>query len=220
VLSVTTTPSAWAQTNQLALNSNRIKTALGLHPRLAKEREFELPIFEKLLGLTRYVGEIGLDGTTECLPFFNTQRKVFNHILHLCENAGGKIISIHSRSAVREVLECLQKFPRAGVPILHWFSGTIQELTRASELECFFSINPVMARSTKGRSIIAAIPRNKVLLESDGPFTTLNDKILYPWNTDLLIPALCEIWQMHEADVRSKIMENFKLLLATLPEKL
>jgi TatD DNase family protein len=63
VLSVTTTPSAWAQTNALAAGHDRIRTALGLHPELARERRRELALFDRLLPQARYVGEIGLDGS-------------------------------------------------------------------------------------------------------------------------------------------------------------
>ena len=64
VLSVTTTPKAWVQTARLARGRKRIRTALGLHPQLAHERQNELPQFEHLLPRVRYVGEIGLDGTS------------------------------------------------------------------------------------------------------------------------------------------------------------
>ena len=60
VLSVTTTPSAWAGTVALARNAPRIRTALGLHPQIAHERKGELPLFERLLPEVRYVGETGL----------------------------------------------------------------------------------------------------------------------------------------------------------------
>jgi hypothetical protein len=75
VLSVTTTPSAWKGTNALATGANRIRTAVGLHPQLARERKGELDQFERLIQETRYVGEIGLDGTPECKPSGRTRSK-------------------------------------------------------------------------------------------------------------------------------------------------
>ena len=62
VLSVTTTPSAWAGTATLTKGAQKMRTALGLHPQIAHERKAELGLFEELLPQVRYVGEIGLDG--------------------------------------------------------------------------------------------------------------------------------------------------------------
>ena len=57
VLSVTTTPSAWPGTAALAKDAARIRTAIGLHPQIAQERQGELALFEELLPRSRYVGE-------------------------------------------------------------------------------------------------------------------------------------------------------------------
>jgi TatD DNase family protein len=62
VLSVTTTPSAFLGTLKLTGTDSRVRTALGLHPEIAVAREVELPLFEKLLPQTMYVGEVGLAG--------------------------------------------------------------------------------------------------------------------------------------------------------------
>src|SRR4051812_28917583 len=65
VLSVTTVPSAFEGTSALVDSDSRIRTALGIHPELASARVGELPLFERLLPRTRYVGEIGLDGSRD-----------------------------------------------------------------------------------------------------------------------------------------------------------
>ncbi len=107
VLSVTTTPSAWKGTSALAAGAPRIRTGLGLHPQLAHERKRELELFERLLPETRYVGEIGLDGAPEYKPYWSDQMAVFKRILDACRNAGGRILSIHSRRAASAVLDVL-----------------------------------------------------------------------------------------------------------------
>src|SRR5688572_3852935 len=72
ILSVTTTPSAWRGTSALAQKAPRIRTALGLHPQLAHERQSELALFDSILPETRYVGEIGLDGAPEFRPHWRS----------------------------------------------------------------------------------------------------------------------------------------------------
>lgn len=82
LLSVTTTPSAWHGTKKL--ERARIKTALGLHPQLAHQRQSELALFDQLLAEARYVGEIGLDGAPEFGAHWCEQLGVFRHILTAC----------------------------------------------------------------------------------------------------------------------------------------
>ena len=81
LLSVTTTPSAWRGTSALAEGAPRIRTALGLHPQIAHERKHELVLFEQLIGETRYVGEIGLDGGPEYKAHWQDQLTVFERAL-------------------------------------------------------------------------------------------------------------------------------------------
>lgn len=61
-LAVTTTPKAWSRNNELASSTKYVRAALGLHPQLVSERWREIDIWERLVGETRYVGEVGLDG--------------------------------------------------------------------------------------------------------------------------------------------------------------
>ena len=45
------------------------------------------------------------------------------------------------------------------------------ELKRAVEMGCYFSINPRMFKTKSGIEIIKRIPIERVVLESDAPFT-------------------------------------------------
>lgn len=178
VLSVTTTPSAWKGTSALVPSGSRIITALGLHPQIAHERSGELALFDLYLPETMYVGEIGLDGSPELKKHWDTQLMVFNHILAACQTAGGRIMSIHCRRATSSVLDCLAEFPDAGVPVLHWFSGSKRELRRAIDLGCWFSIGPTMLKSAKARSLVQEMPKNRVLTETDGPLLKSEERLL------------------------------------------
>lgn len=214
VLSVTTTPSAWEKTHQLANGNKRIKTALGLHPQLADQRKAELIIFDKLFDHTRYIGEIGLDGSKGNKSFWESQMKVFNHILNRCNSSEErKILSIHSKNAAKEVIDTLALYPKAGKVILHWFSGGIIELERAIKSDFWFSINPLMFKSKNGLKIISSIPKEKVLLESDGPFTQINGNSLYPWDTMNCIPKMASIWNYSLREVENQIFKNFQEIL-------
>lgn len=215
VLSVTTTPSAWGGTQALGRGSDRIRTGLGLHPQLAHQRKGELPLFERLIGETRYVGEIGLDGAPEYKRYWPEQMMVFTRILDLCGEAGGRILSIHSRRAATPVLDVLASKPGAGTPILHWFSGNQRELGRAVESGCWFSVGPAMLASEKGKALASKMPRDRTLTESDGPFAQVEGRAAMPWDADRAVTALSELWEESEVHVRDRLLANLKRLAAS-----
>lgn len=205
VLSVTTTPSAWLGTKRLATGAPRIRTALGLHPQVAHLRKRELSLFDALLADTKYVGEVGLEGGKEWRPHYADQLTVFDHILKSCERAGGKVLSIHSRQAATDVLNMLEAHPRCGIPILHWFTGSQKELARAIELGCWFSVGPAMLESANGKNLVAAMPRERVLTETDGPFGKHQRRSLIPSDAALAIPMLAQLWTLSEHDVSTHV---------------
>lgn len=213
VLSVTTTPSAWNGTVALAGEASRIRTALGLHPQIAHERKAELPLFEQLLGGTRYVGEIGLDGTPAFRAHWRDQLDVLTAILRASSAAGGRILSVHSRQAATAVLDSLAKTEGAGTPVLHWFSGTQRELARAVGMGCWFSVGPAMIASEKGRALAARMPRDRVLPESDGPFAHVSGRAAVPWDVEVVISGFAKLWSEPVTAVRGQLGANLKALV-------
>lgn len=216
VLSVTTTPKAWRKTAALAKGCPRIRTALGLHPQIAHQREGELPLFEALIPETRYVGEIGLDGSPELRVHAEAQKRVFTQLLRTSARHGGRILSIHSRRAADEVLECLRAAPDAGTPILHWFSGSKSQLKAAIEQGCWFSVGPPMLASSKGRALIAEMPKDRILTETDGPFATDSGRSLTPADSKRAAVGLSGIWNMSEAETNDRLSGNLRLLTSGL----
>jgi len=215
VLSVTTTPKAWRGTVALTKGHDRIRTALGLHPQIAHERVNELPLFDALLPETRYVGEIGLDGSPECKPHWREQTRVLDHVLAASEHAGGRILSLHSRRAATEVLDALARHPDAGIPVLHWFSGTSSELQRAVAMGCWFSIGAAMVRGKRGRDSIGAMPRDRVLTETDGPFATVGGKSLDPGEVASVHVALASCWGVGVDEAASSVLIAFRRLASS-----
>lgn len=214
VLSVTTTPKAWRGTVKLAQGLPRVRTALGLHPQLAHQRASEMALFEGLLSETRYVGEVGLDGSSDLKPYAGIQKKVFDRVLSACSKAGGRVISIHSRRAADDVLDALARKPDAGVPIFHWFSGTARQLERAVSMGCWFSVGPAMLSSAKGKSLAAMMPRERVLTETDGPFATDRGRPLEPGDVLTAEAELARLWGGTSDGVRQTLMYSLRSLAA------
>lgn len=213
VLSVTTLPSAFEGTAALVPPDGRIRTALGLHPELAAARVRELPLFEQLLSRTRFVGEVGLDGSREHRETLDKQQSVFADILTLCARAGGKILSLHGRGAAGLLLDKLEREPNAGKAVLHWFIGSNKQVTRGAEMGCWFSVGPSMLASERGRAAVAAMPRHRILPESDGPFGHIKKRPAHPWEAWLIVAKLAELWREREVDVAHQLRGNFRDLV-------
>lgn len=213
VLSMTTTPTAYIGTKALEPKNGRIRTALGLHPELAADREHELALFRRYLPTTRYVGEVGIDGSAPHRRTLDRQGRVLTSILGMCAAAGGRTISLHSRGAAGLVLDVISQEPLAGQFILHWFSGSSNQVDRAIELGCWFSVGPEMLRSERGVKIAARMPFDRVLPETDGPFGTNGQEPLMPWEAHLVAAPLATAWGISIRDVQSRMVENFRRLI-------
>lgn len=217
-LTVTTTPQAYLRNEELTRSTSHVRAALGLHPQLVAERAGELALFEQLLPRTRYVGEVGLDAGSRFYGSFPPQVAVFTAILQLCALAGGKILSVHSVRSARQVLDLISKHlpPERGRVVLHWFSGSASDLRRAVDLGCYFSVNAAMLRTPAGRGVIAQIPIDRLLTETDGPFVQMQGVAVRPKDTIPLVTALADCLGGDPEEMRKKILANLSELL-TVP---
>lgn len=214
VLSVTTVPSAFKGTVALTEGLANCRTALGLHPQLAHQRVNELSLFDSLCGGTRYIGEVGLDGSRGYAEHIKTQKLVFEYILNKCCEFDDKILTIHSLNAIDEVLALLRKYPNSGTSILHWFLATKKQVNYAVELGCYFSVGPAMINSVRGKKVISWLPKNRVLLETDGPFAKLNGNPSLPSDVVIVIRFLSELWGKTIEQVQGELKLNFKNLVS------
>lgn len=142
------------------------KFALGLHPELAIQYKDQLNLFLDYVDESRYIGEIGLDFSD---GINKEQIKIFEEIIGSCESNSNKIISIHSRKAVNNVIDIIGKSKNK--IILHWFTGSNKELERSISNGYYFSINTDMLKTKKGQNLLATVPTTRLLIESDSPFT-------------------------------------------------
>lgn len=212
VLAVTTTPKAWRGTRKLIGDRARVRIGLGLHPELVPERHGEVALFAHLLTEARYVGEIGLDGSPHMRGSFALQDATLRRMLGHCADFGGRVMSLHSRRAASGVLDALEANPDAGTPVMHWFSGTGRELDRAISLGCWFSVGPNMLNGIRGRALAAAMPRDRVLTETDAPFAASKGGPLMPWDAWLALPVLAELWSCDIDQVAEQLTRNLRVL--------
>ena len=98
-LVVTTSPRAWQATSRVFAGYDNIKVALGLHPEIVEKKASERSLLVSCISKTKFVGEIGLDGSRIYQETMPLQEAIFIEALEECERCGGKVLSIHSRNA-------------------------------------------------------------------------------------------------------------------------
>ena len=214
-LAVTTTPRAWPRNHELAQRTKHVRAALGLHPQLVAERENEIELWDRHLAETRYVGEVGLDAGPRFFKSLDAQKRVFQHVLQQCAQAGGKIITVHSIRSAKAVLDLVETHlpPERGRIILHWFTGTKSEAKRALELGCYFSINAGMLGNERHAPMVQAIPLDRMLTETDGPFTRTGDRPSQPADVVGVVEGLSRFHGLPASEVGSLIRDNLRALL-------
>lgn len=215
-LTVTTTPKAWPRNRDLAAKTRHVRVALGLHPQLVAERGGELPLWEEYLPQATYVGEVGLDAGPRFYRSLDLQKQVFERVLQCCAHAGGKILTVHSYRTASAVLDMVEAHlpPARGRVVLHWFTGTQAEARRAVDLGCYFSVNAEMLKSERHRAVVTALPLERLLTETDGPFTQIGGRPSRPADVSVAVQALAHLRGTDSSAIAASIMKNLRELVS------
>jgi len=210
-LAMTNLPSLYKKYREIYSQYNYTKIALGFHPELVKNYYHQIDIFERICKDTRYIGEVGLDFTTDDLRERKMQEEIFVRVVEASSRYGKKIMSVHTRRAAKPVLDILTNF-NGGV-IFHWFSGNLTELQEAVNRDYYFSLNHQMLRSTSGKTIINNIPVDRILIESDAPFTKGMEEIYDMRLLNVIYNYIAELYAQDITTVKKRIKLNFIELL-------
>lgn len=173
-------PRDFSAANERARRQPGIIAGVGLHPWwLADGRcgPAEVNLLCEVAAQERYIGEIGLDFSARFAGSEPLQIQAFDR---LCDTLvqhplTGRVISIHAVRSAGAVLDVLEShgllIPNHDSPaiIFHWFSDTSDELARARNAGCYFSVNDRMLATKRGREYARQIPLDRLLLETDAP---------------------------------------------------
>jgi len=148
--------------------------AAGFHPHNASAADDRsLIAMEQLAGRPRSVayGEIGLDFHWDLSPR-DVQLAVFREQITLGQRLGKPLI-IHLREAYDEglgMLETAAPLPAGGV--IHCFSGSAEDARRALDIGFHLSFPGTVTFKNNDwlRAIVADLPEDRILLETDCPF--------------------------------------------------
>ncbi|WP_312803285.1 TatD family hydrolase [Atlantibacter hermannii] len=200
----------------LAARYPALYAALGLHP-IVIENHTEAALAELERRLAQRpeklvaIGEIGLDLYRED-PQFDRQEWFLDRQLQLAKRYDLPVI-LHSRRTHDKLAMHLKRhnLPRTGV--VHGFAGSLQQAERFIALGYKIGVGGTITypRASKTRDVMAKLPLEALLLETDAPDMPLNGwqgQPNRPERIALVFDTLCELRCEAPEDIAAAIREN------------
>lgn len=176
IVNVGTSPEASRQAIEQAKRHENMYTAVGIHPsdtRFLSNIDEEL---EEIRALIRdpdskcvALGEIGLDYH---YPDTDKEKQAvyFERQMQLACELDIPVV-IHDREAHEDIMAVIRRYP--GVRgILHSFSGSVEMARELVKLGYYISFSGTLTftNARKPKEVAAAIPKDRILVETDAPY--------------------------------------------------
>lgn len=121
---------------------------------------------------------------------------------------------MHSRRAAKDVIEVIGESFRGRV-ILHWYQDSFRELERALERGFYFSVNEAMLfRSERSRGVVARIPYDRLLTETDGT----DRRAVEPCDIPRVLAHLRDLRRREEEASRERIWTTVQAATAEIQD--
>lgn len=171
IISPAITAASWPALKQIAAAFDVVNPCYGLHPMFTNAHQpTDLEELENWIHQESPVaiGECGLDfyqGKEDS----GKQLEIFDGQLALAAKYDLPVI-IHARRAVEEVLRLLRRYPEVS-GVLHSYSGSAEQARQLAARDIYFGFGgPVTwPQSRKLHKLVAKIPLDRILLETDAP---------------------------------------------------
>lgn len=191
---------------ELAGKHADITCALGLHPHHAGEcTDDELQQVIGMLGAARVVaaGEMGLDYHYDFAPK-SAQLRVFEKQLEAAKQARLPLV-LHSRESVSDCLSILKSHAMNN-GVFHCFTGTMEEARQILDAGFYLGFTGIITfKNTQYlRDILAMVPSDRLLLETDAPYLSPEPMRRQKYNEPALIPHTF----IRAAEVRGESLER------------
>ncbi len=159
----------------LAESFDFVYAAVGIHPENCGD--FEPGMIDHLRQMAKNprvvaIGEIGLDYYWAENPPRELQQEVLRRQLRLAEELDLPVI-IHDRDAHGDTLEMVREFPRVR-GVFHCFAGSAEMARELIKMGWMLSFNGAVTFKNvkKAPEVIAAVPLEKLMIETDAPYLT------------------------------------------------
>lgn len=218
LVAVTESPDRFRRFRTRLGRTSGVSVALGLHPgSTSASAPGQLQRFFRMLPNADWIGEIGLDYNTRVDS--RDRRRQYANFSSIVDHELARMLpmTIHSRGAAPDVVAVLEG---TGVrAILHWFTGTTKQAVRAADAGLWFSVNGAMVRSKSGASVLAAVPRDRLLLETDGPYCSHRGRPAEPKDLHEVVEQLARVLGMYPAEALEQVQANTGRFVSRLGER-
>ena len=217
-LSVSIDVASYERAKQIAANKPLIVPLFGIHPWEAHRFADDLDSLAPLLAESPMLGEIGLDFFfMKDKSHYPKQFAVFDYFLETAVSQQ-KIVNIHGLGAETAVLERLEQF-QPPTPIVHWYAGPLNLNDRYLALGTYFTFGVELLHSEKIEQILAAIPQERLLSETDNPGANqhFSQKPGSPRLIQQVTTKMARCCQLSQAAMETILDQNFTRLVAASP---
>jgi TatD DNase family protein len=191
---------------------------IGLHPGSVKpDYLLELERINEWLRKGRFcaIGEVGMDLYWD-KTYLKEQIEVFSIQINWADKYRLPLV-IHCREAFGEIFDILDKELKPGqTGVFHSFTGSVVEVEKIMEMDFYFGINGIASfKNTDLKTVIAKIPPERLLLETDSPYLApvpkrgkRNESAFLPYVAE----AVASIYGMGLEDLAGITTQNAKNL--------
>lgn len=218
IINVGTSPETSRLAIEQARKNENMYTAIGIHP---YDANFELSDMDKALSEIEELinsptskcvalGEIGLDYHYDGYDA-ELQKEYFARQMALAEKLSIPVV-IHDRDAHGDTLEIVKKFPNVRA-VMHSYSGSVEMAEELVRLGCYISFSGTLTfkNARKTPDVAAAVPKDRILIETDAPYLTPHPhrgKINHSGYLEYTNARLSEIWGISEEECARITDEN------------
>ena len=161
---------------KLAEENKKVWAVIGTHPQDALTlTDEQLKEYERLSKHPKVVaiGEIGLDYYYED-PVRDIQKEIFRKQLEMATRTDLPVV-LHIRDAYKDAYDILNEYYtrlKGGI-LMHCYSGSKEMVREFSKFDCYFALGGATTfKNAKKEDVIKAIPKDRLLLETDCPYMT------------------------------------------------
>ncbi len=190
-----------------------IRATAGVHPHHAAQFDStDVPVLRALLQATEVcaAGECGLDYFRNYSPHAEQQR-AFRRQLELAAETR-KPAFLHQRAAHADFIAIVRDYlPHLPGAVAHCFTDGARELEECLALGLYIGITGWICDERRGahlQELVARVPAERLLLETDGPYLLprdLNPKPSSRRNEPMYLPHVLETVARHRGEVREAV---------------
>jgi TatD DNase family protein len=216
---VTLESSKWCA--EVAAKDSRLLAAVAIHPNEAAKYESKQALDNDIEGIAqlageprvRAIGETGLDFfRTEDSQGIEFQQYSFERHIDIAKQHN-LALQIHDRDAHDKVVETLLRVGAPDKVVFHCYSGDIELAKICSDNGWYtsFAGNITIKRNQHLRDSLKAMPKNKILVETDAPFLTpepLRGRPNAPYLVPITVRFMAEQLGMDANELSGQIAQN------------